>query len=274
MSLVDVLFIGGGPAGLSAALTPVRQHHTVVVFDINDSRALPSAKLYGISGAEGKSPMELINHLRGELTAYDDYTAVNIEVTHVKKVDSGFKATDKNEKAYHGKKLILASGAYTKDPSNRHCGVLAMDWIAMPQFTYHMSHLGYQLASGNEDLEETLKATVKEKPWNTENRKIIAIQRAPERPEDNAVEVLFEDGTSKREAFIGHAPITLLRGPWAQQLGIEVTQSGGEYVTNGPFQETSVKGVYAVGDTMTPFKAWSNAVFSGAQAAAGIAVAL
>lgn len=175
----------------------------------------------------------------------------------------------------------LFAQAYVPDPLTRHCGVLAMDWISMPQFSYHLSHLGYQLANsvtiytnGNNDLEVTLQPTLKDKPWTTDNRKIKKLRLANKSEEDTTVEIEFETGEKKEECFIGHAPIPLIRGPWARQLGIEVSSSGGEFVTNGPFQETNMKGVYAAGDVNTMFKVWPHAVYSGAQAASGIAVKL
>lgn len=151
----------------------------------------------------------------------------------------------------------------------------------MPQFTYHLTHLTCQLAhtvtiytNGNEELATAVAPTCKGKPWKTDARKIAKLARTSSNPEDIAVAITFEDGSTVTEAFIGHAPIVQLRGPFAEQLGLKVSQSGGEFETTPPFFETNVRGVYAAGDGVSPFKVWLNAVASGAQAAAGAAVSL
>ncbi|KAH8197402.1 hypothetical protein TruAng_008425 [Truncatella angustata] len=305
MSFVDVLIIGGGPSGLSAALTLVRQRHTVQLFDTSEGRANPSHRLHGFSGFDRKAPSEYLAHAYGELKPYSTFTKVEVEVTNLAKVDGGFEATDSAGKTYRGKKVILANGviskfpdipgyaeawgkgifhnlfaqAYQEDPTKVHAGVLAVDWIAMPQFTYHMSHLTTQLASnvtiythGNEELANQIAPTLEGKPWKADTRKIAKL--ALKSPEETTVEITFEDGSTATEAFLGHAPMTLVRGPFAEQLGLKLSSTGGEYETSGPFQATSEPGVYAAGDTIHMFKVWPNAVATGAQAAAGVAVKL
>lgn len=110
------------------------------------------------------------------------------------------------------------------------------------------------------------------KPWKADTRKIAKL--ALKSLEGTVVEITFEDGSTVTETFIGHSPITSIRGPFAEQLGIKLSQSRGEYETSPPFNATSVKGVYATGDTVNMFKAWPNAVASGAQTASGVAVKL
>ncbi|KAI1170434.1 thioredoxin reductase [Nemania sp. FL0916] len=296
MSIVDVLIVGGGPSGLSAALTLVRQRHTVRVFDIDDCRASPSPHLHAVTGCEH------------ELEAYDCFTLNKVEVTNLKAIGEGFEATDSDGATYTGRKVILANGvvsrfpqidgyadcfgkgifhnlfaqAYQKDTSKVRCGVLAVDWIAMPQFTYHLSHLGNQLAAsvtvytnGSEELAATVKPTFEGKPWKLDTRKIAKLALRAQDAHDTAVKITFEDGETVTEDFVGHAPMTIVRGPFAEQLGLKLSAiGGGEYETRPPFFATEVKGVYAAGDVVTPFKVWPNASASGAQAAAGVAVAL
>ncbi len=110
MSFVDVLIVGGGPSGLSAALTLVRQNHTVVLFDTNECRANPSLFLHGFTGWEHRSPAEYRTVARKELNPFKCFTAVDAEVTNLAPVNGGFEATVKNGETYQGKKVILANG--------------------------------------------------------------------------------------------------------------------------------------------------------------------
>ncbi|KAF2265003.1 FAD/NAD(P)-binding domain-containing protein [Lojkania enalia] len=304
-TVYDVLIIGGGPAGSSAALTLVRQRHPVLVFDTGKYRCDPSYYLHGLSGSDHKTPRELIATARKELEQYECFNSKTAEIVELKKVDGIFEAKDKDGTAYRGRKVILANGvssmfpqiegyescwgkgifhnlfaqAYNTDPKSDHAGVLAVDWIAMPQFSLHLSHLANQLAgsitiytNGNDELPKQIADKIEGKPWKTDTRKIARIaMKSPQ--SSTAVDITFEDGETVTEAFLGHSPIPRLNGPFAEQLGLQLTPSG-EYVTNGFFGETSEKGVYAAGDVMTMFKVLPNAVASGAQAAAGIAVAL
>ncbi|RYP49414.1 hypothetical protein DL768_004887 [Monosporascus sp. mg162] len=305
MSHVDVLIIGGGPSGLSAALTLARQNHTVVLFDTSEGRASASPRIHGFSCWDHKAPEEYLEFARNELKPYKCFTAVDVHVAKLATINTHFKATDKNGATYEGKKVILANGvvdvfpdvlgyadcwgkgifhnlfaqAYQEDIANIQAGVLAVDWIAMPQFTIHMTHLASQLASsvtiytnGNEELAKEIAPTLEGKPWKSDTRKIARLRLKS--PNETAVEITFEDGSTTLEAFVAHNPMTKVRGPFAQQLGIKLVATGGQYETSGPFNATSVPGIFAVGDTTNMFKVWPNAVASGAQAAAGIAIML
>ncbi len=110
MSLIDVLIIGGGPAGLSAALTLVRQKHSVIVFDTGKSRALASPLLHGVLGSDAEAPEHALKRARTELEVYKDYKAIFTEIIEVQKVDVGFQARDKAGVKYHGTRLVLANG--------------------------------------------------------------------------------------------------------------------------------------------------------------------
>lgn len=70
-----------------------------------------------------------------------------------------------------------------------------------------------------------------------------------------------------------HKPKTKLNGPFAEQLGLELTPVGDIKVTQ-PFGETSMQGVFAVGDAVAPIKTVPVAAAGGAVASAGLAMQL
>ncbi len=60
MSEYDVLVIGGGAAGLSAAMVLLRARRTVAVVDAGAPRNAPAAQMHGFLSRDGMSPRDLL----------------------------------------------------------------------------------------------------------------------------------------------------------------------------------------------------------------------
>jgi thioredoxin reductase len=67
----DVIIVGAGPAGLSAALMLGRCRRSVVVFDTGKPRNAASRALHGYLTRDGISPHDFLRLARGELAQYD-----------------------------------------------------------------------------------------------------------------------------------------------------------------------------------------------------------
>lgn len=66
----DVVIVGGGPAGLSAALSLGRARRRVVVIDSGAPRNRFAAHMHGVLGHDGLSPLALLERGRAEAAGY------------------------------------------------------------------------------------------------------------------------------------------------------------------------------------------------------------
>ena len=91
----DVVIVGGGPAGLSAALSLGRARRRVIVVDAGKPRNMTAAHMHGVLGHDGLSPLRLlelgrkevagygVRLIRGEVTAArTDGTAVEVDIAN------------------------------------------------------------------------------------------------------------------------------------------------------------------------------------------------
>lgn len=109
---VDVLIIGGGPAGLTAALTLARQRHSAVVFDSGSYSNTRNTRLHMVPGWDNKAPADLRKATRDDISQYPSVEFADTEVHNVKKnEDDHFVLVDTSDKNWIGRKLILATGS-------------------------------------------------------------------------------------------------------------------------------------------------------------------
>ena len=106
----DVLIVGGGHAGLSAALTMYRQLHTSLIFDVKQPRNAWVTPTHVLAGWEGHSAEDIRAAARKELLETGLVTFRESEARTVKKTDIGFEVVDGEGQRWIGKKLLIATG--------------------------------------------------------------------------------------------------------------------------------------------------------------------
>lgn len=74
---VDVVIIGGGPAGLSAALNLGRSRASVIVVDAGRPRNAATLRSHGFLTRDGVPPLELRKLARADLAAYADVSIID-----------------------------------------------------------------------------------------------------------------------------------------------------------------------------------------------------
>src|SRR6478735_6609805 len=85
----DVIVIGGGAAGLSAALVLGRARRRVAVVDAGEPRNAAAAHMQGFLSRDGMSPGDLLAVGRDEAAAY----GVEFISGHVTSIEPGFSMT-------------------------------------------------------------------------------------------------------------------------------------------------------------------------------------
>ena len=110
--LLDVLIIGGGPAGLSTAIGLARQLYTAVVFDSGKYRNGVVQHMHNVLTWDHANPADFRKKAREDiLKRYTTIKFEDIEIKSVARTPKGqFEAIDANGKVWAGRKLVLATG--------------------------------------------------------------------------------------------------------------------------------------------------------------------
>jgi thioredoxin reductase len=108
--MLDVLVVGGGPAGLSAALVLGRCRRRVLLCDSGEPRNQASAHVSGYLSRDGCRPADLRAVGRRQLEPYDSVTVRDMAVEDVVREDSDFRATLADGSTVRAKRILLATG--------------------------------------------------------------------------------------------------------------------------------------------------------------------
>jgi thioredoxin reductase len=114
-STYDVVVLGGGAAGLSAALVLSRARRTVAVVDGGAPRNAPAAHLHGYLSRDGMPPQELLAAGRDEVEGYGGVVLPGT-VTRIARSAGGFDALLADGTRLHARRLLVATGLVDELP--------------------------------------------------------------------------------------------------------------------------------------------------------------
>lgn len=113
----DCAIIGGGPAGLSAALLLGRAKRNIVVFDHNKPRNAVSHSSHGFITQDGISPQQFRVLAQQDLAQYPSIQMIGHKVAHIAQVEAGLFEIVTQNKTYTCRKVILATGLKERLPA-------------------------------------------------------------------------------------------------------------------------------------------------------------
>jgi thioredoxin reductase len=268
--MLDAIVIGGGPAGLQAALTLGRIHREVLVVDSGAYRNAPAEHLHNLIGSDGMAPADLRADARRDLARYDTVRVIANEVTEVGGAEGAFEIVLADGSTETSRAVVLATGVRDELPD---IPGLAEQWgrrVAHCPFCH-----GHEFGGGRVVVQAGPHAggvALMMAPIAAEV--VIAENVTAVRAGGSGVLVTQEDGTEIDAVGFFVAPTFAQSAPFADQLGLELNESGCVRVDG--FGRTSVPGVFAAGDLAhsaefpLPMASVLNAAAAGLLAAASI----
>ncbi|MEZ0334294.1 MAG: NAD(P)/FAD-dependent oxidoreductase, partial [Gemmatimonadales bacterium] len=113
----DCIIVGGGPAGLSAALMLGRCRRRVLLCDVGGQRNLRSHAMHGYLTRDGVSPAEFLRLARAELGRYGTVECRELEIVEATREDGGFAVCAADGTRLNTRKLLLATGVIDELPA-------------------------------------------------------------------------------------------------------------------------------------------------------------
>ncbi|WP_028183426.1 NAD(P)/FAD-dependent oxidoreductase [Salinispora arenicola] len=112
MSEHDVVIVGGGAAGLSAALVLGRARRRVAIVDAGEPRNAPARHMQGFLSREGMPPAELLAAGRAEVTGY----GVELVAGTVDRIEPGFAVQLGGGRMLAARRVLVATGLRDEIP--------------------------------------------------------------------------------------------------------------------------------------------------------------
>lgn len=112
----DAIVVGGGPAGLSAALVLGRCRRRTLVCDKGEYRNRSSAALHGFLGRDGSSPGQLLAEARTQLQRYPQVMLEESDVLDIRKLPDKRFAVRTHKATHITAGVLIATGTEDQLP--------------------------------------------------------------------------------------------------------------------------------------------------------------
>lgn len=108
--MIDVVIVGAGPAGLSAALVLVRARRQVVVLDAGAGRSAVSSHSHGFLGHDGAPLAQMWDEARAQLARYPEFKLVSARAMSLERAHQSVSVTLGEGAPLAARRVLLATG--------------------------------------------------------------------------------------------------------------------------------------------------------------------
>jgi thioredoxin reductase len=291
----DVVVVGGGAAGLSAALVLGRARQRTLVVDAGQPSNLPAHGIGGLLGHDQRPPADLYVMGRGELDRYPSVEVRQGTVLRGSHDDDVFVLALDDGSEVRARRVLMATGMDYRRPdlpgveerwgrSVFHCpfchgwevhgrplGVLdrGASGVHRSLLLRTWSDDVTLFTNGPAELDEQGAASLAAAGVTVDERPVAGLRG----PGSDLEALVFADGSEQRCDGLLVPVVLHQRSDLPGQLGAELAEPGmlaADAIVVDPMLRPTVPGLYAAGDLDGEMPAVAKAIASGSLAAASI----
>lgn len=267
--LFDCAIIGGGPAGLNAALVLGRARRNTLLFDNNNPRNAVTQESHGFITRDGVKPKEFREIAHKEIGKYPSVIFEKKQITSVTKNDYVFELMTSENEIYQSKTIIISTGLKDNLPKIENIS----DYYGKSLFNcpycdgwelrdkplvviIEEQIQGFHFIQTIYNWSKDLVVCTNGKPFQNSDQKHLIQNKGIKIIENKIKRFVGENGQVEKAIFENGESVNIQGGfvlpqltqssDFARQLGCKYNSLGG--ISTDSFGRTNIKGVYAAGD--------------------------